>query len=87
MELGLIGRVPLGDKFALTAKLEMFWWDSNADAGGQSESDSGNDVTYGLGVDWALNDMFVVTGGWQKYDIADVDVDLLSLGFRLRFGR
>jgi len=87
VELGFVGRVPLGDKFALTGKAEMFWWNSNAEVGGQSDSDSGNDFTYGLGVDWALNDMFVVTGGYQKYDISDIDVDLLSLGFRLRFGR
>ena len=86
VELGLVGRVPLGDKFALTAKAEMFWWNSDTNVGGQSDSDSGNDFTYGVGVDWALNDMFVVTGAWQKYDISDVDVDLLVLGFRLRFG-
>ena len=86
VELGFVGRVPLGDQFAITGKAEMFWWNSDVNVGGQSDSDSGNDFTYGLGVDWALNEMFVITGAWQKYDISDVDVDLLSLGFRLRFG-
>ncbi len=86
LELGLVGRVPLGDRFALTAKLEQVWWDSHVDIGGQSESEDGSGLTYGVGVDWALNDMFVVTGAWQKYDLSDADVDLLSLGLRIRFG-
>ena len=86
LELGFIGRVPLGDKFALTAKIEMLWWDSKVVVGGQTENDDGNDLTYGVGADWALNDMFVITGAWQKYEISDIDVDTLTLGFRLRFG-
>ncbi len=86
LELGLVGRVPLGDKFALTGRAGMLWWNSDVVVGGVPQSDSGNDFAYGLGVEMALNQRFVVTGAWQKFDIADTDVDLFSLGLRLRFG-
>ena len=53
---------------------------------GERQTDSGNDFTFGVGVEMALSQMFVVTGAWQRFDIADTDVDMLSLGVRLRFG-
>jgi OOP family OmpA-OmpF porin len=86
LELGLIGRVPLGDKFAITARAGMYWWDSKVVAGGMTEHDSDNDFTYGLGVELALNQTFVLTGAWQNYKSSGVDIDLLTLGLQLRFG-
>ena len=86
LELGLVGRVPLGDKFAITARAGMYWWDSKVVLGGMSESDSGNDFTYGLGVEMALNQRFVLTGAWQNYKSSGVDIEFLTLGLQLRFG-
>ena len=86
LELGLVGRVPIGDKFAITARAGQLWWDSKVVLGGMSQSNSGNDFAYGLGVELALNERFVLTGAWQKFDIENTEVDLLSLGVQLRFG-
>ncbi len=86
LELGLVGRVPLGDKFAITARAGKLWWDSKVVLGGVSEGDSGNDFAYGLGAEMALNQRFVLTGAWQKYNISDTEVDLLSFGLQIRFG-
>ncbi len=86
LDLGLVGRVPLGDKFAITGRAGMLWWDSEVVLGGILESNSGNDFAYGLGVEMALNERFVLTGDWQKFDIENTKVDFLSLGFRIRFG-
>ena len=86
LELGLVGRVPIGDKFALTASFHRLWWDSKVVAGGMQETDSGNDNAYGLGMELALNKRYVVTGGWKKMDVSNTNVDLVTLGLRIRFG-
>ncbi len=86
LELGLVGRIPLGDRFAITAKVGKMWWDSEIQVGAQSQSDSGNSFVYGLGAEVELNEVFALTGAWQRVDISDADVDLLSIGLKFRFG-
>ncbi len=54
--------------------------------GGVPQSDSGNDFAYGLGVEMALNQRFVLTGDWQNYKSSDADIELLSLGLQFQFG-
>ncbi len=85
LELGLVGRIPLGEKFALTARVEKIWWDAEFKAAGIVDEDSGNEFAYGVGAEIAIGEKFALTGAWQKYDLAGTDVDLLYFGLRLRF--
>ena len=85
MELALVGRIPLGDRFAVTARAEKIWWDSKVRALGFTETDSGNDFGFGAGAELTLNDSFTITGTWQSFDFSGTDVDLLSIGLRFYF--
>lgn len=86
IELAFIGRIPLGERFAATVRAEQLWWDSKIEAVGQQQKDSGNSFAYGAGLEFSLNDRFVLTGNWQQFEMRDTDVDLFSLGIRFAFG-
>jgi hypothetical protein len=62
------------------------WWDSEIEAVGQFQNDSGNSFAYGAGLEFGLNDRFVLTGNWQRFEMRETDVDLFSLGIRIGFG-
>ena len=85
MEMGLVGTIPLGEKFAVTARLEQFWWDSEVKALGETSDDSGNSLAFGAGLQFDISERLTLTGSWQQFELRDTDVDLLSLGVRFNF--
>jgi len=80
-----IGRLPIGEKFNVFAKLGMIFWD--ADLGGiESGSDSGEDFSWGIGADFNFTDNLTVRGEYQMFEIEDTDsVDLAALSLIYRF--
>ena len=85
-ELGLVGRIPLGDKFAVFGRIGNYWWSGDATIGGVTSSESGNDVSYGIGAEFAINPSLVLTADWRRYSLDDVDLDAAMLGLVVRFG-
>ena len=85
-EFGLVGRIPIGERFAATARIDKHWWESTFDTTGIHISESGNSVSYGAGVSFDLNDRWTLTGMWQRFDLFDTEIDHISVGIRLRFG-
>ncbi len=86
IELAFVGRIQLGERYAATVRAEQLWWDSEIEAVGQKQEDSGNSFAYGAGLEFGLNDRFVLTGNWQQFEMRETDVDLFSLGIRIGFG-
>lgn len=85
-EVTLSGHVPLSDAFWLTAQAGVLWWTGDSSVGGSASSDSGNDVTWGVGAEYAFGPAFAVTAGWRRYKVEDVDADGAWLGLMVRFG-
>ncbi len=85
-ELGLVGRIPLGDKFAVFGRIGNYWWSGDATIGGVTSSESGNDVSYGIGAEFVINPSIVLTADWRRYSLDDVDLDSAMLGLVVRFG-
>jgi OOP family OmpA-OmpF porin len=80
------GTVPLSDTFALFGKLGLAFWDAEASATGfGSIEDDGTDLTYGLGVELSLSEVFGIRGEWERLDADGDDLDLLSVSAVLRF--
>lgn len=88
IELALVGRIPIGERFAATARVEQFWWDSEVDidVSGPTQDDSGDSFAYGAGVELNLSNRFVLTGMWQQFELRSTDIDLFTLGIRWTFG-
>lgn len=77
--LALTGRVPVSERVALYAKVGQFWWDSDVRVRntGIGESFSGNELTYGVGVSFAITPVLDLR---LSYDRLDVDLDRDEIG-------
>lgn len=89
-----IGRLPIGSSFSLLGKFGLFWWTvENCDTGyyyyyycPSGTYDDGSDLTYGLGLQYDLNEHVSVRGEWQEFmDVSGSDVSLLSAGLLYTF--
>ena len=84
-----IGRLPISSSFSLLGKFGIFWWTvDNCDAGyyyyyycPYGTYNDGSDLTYGLGLQYDLNDRVSIRGEWQDFqDVNGSDISLLSAG-------
>ena len=77
-----VGYLPIADNIDVFGKLGMFSWDVST----PTVSDDGNDLTYGLGLNFQMNSQIGVRAEWQNYeDISGGDVSLISDGVSLSF--
>ena len=81
-ELSGIYSFPLGNKFSIFGRLGFAMWDADAGAAG---SDDGTDLLFGAGVQYDLTNKLGIRGQWTRYDVADEDADLFSIGLIYRF--
>ncbi len=87
-EISGVGFLPLNEKFELFAKVGAFAWnvDSTVSSLNLSASDSGTDLTYGLGAEFKVMQDFSLRAEYQKFvKISDSDVSSISLGAAYRF--
>lgn len=85
-----VGSVPLSDAASIYARIGFQRWDGdvNATVGTQNligGEDSGTDLTFGLGAEYALSEKVSLRGGWDRYKLDDVDVDSANLGIKIHF--
>jgi OmpA-OmpF porin, OOP family len=92
-EVLAVGTFPIGEKFSIYGKLGFFRWDLDTSGSGSvSQSESGTDVTYALGVQYNFTKKFGVRAQYQLYkDIGNdattgqSDVDVLGVGVVFKF--
>lgn len=78
-----IGRLPIGEKFNVFAKLGMIFWDAETNGFGD---DSGEDFSWGIGAGYSFTDQFGIQVEYQGFEIEDTDmVDMISLGASWQF--
>jgi opacity protein-like surface antigen len=81
----VLGKLPLGEKAEVFAKLGVARLDANVDAAGiGSVSDSESDVLYGLGFNYNVTDTVDVRLEWERMDFED-QIDTVSLGVSYNF--
>lgn len=89
----VVGLLPLSPQFNAFGKVGVFNGHAKAEASGvggrASESDSGTDVKFGLGLSYAVSKTVQVRGEWERYRFKvwgdKGDVDLLSVGVTFGF--
>ncbi|NNL95258.1 MAG: outer membrane beta-barrel protein [Xanthomonadales bacterium] len=86
LELGLVFRWPLTNKFGLSGRAGYLWWDAETQVSSLRDSDSGSEVFAGVGAEYQASDRLAVTAGWTRYQLDNLDVDQASLGLRWQFG-
>ena len=88
--LAAVGSYPLTDRFAVMAKLGAAYVQTNTSVkvGTAITQRGGNDSyepTYGVGVKYALLDNVDLRAEWERFDLDDYNIDLMTAGFAVKF--
>lgn len=78
-----IAQLPIGN-FAPYAKAGHLWWDTDSDSASFGNPD-GHDWFGGLGLRFALTQAIDMRLEYERYEVADADVDMGSLNLQLQF--
>lgn len=83
--LGILGKVPVRTGLIFFGKLGLASWDADVSTGSLSDSDSGTDVYFGIGVDYDISGTSAVRFGLDRYtlsgsDNSDEDITSFSIG-------
>ncbi len=68
----------------LFGKLGYIAWEVDGSLIGQSASEDGSDIGYGLGLRFGLGPV-MIRGEYELYDLDDIDVSMLSVGVSYQF--
>lgn len=81
--LSVLGSWPVTEQVDVFAKLGVLFWDAKARGFGD---DSGEDFSYGVGVDYKFGENWALRGEYQRFEIEDTDTaDLFSFSVFFRF--
>lgn len=94
--LSAVIRYPFTEQLGTFAKIGGFFWDTDGrarvTAGGTTvvlnDDESGNDLTFGVGMKYAVSEHVAVRADWDRYwnvTDDDNDVDFFSVGFELNY--
>jgi len=83
------GTLPLGENFALLGKVGLANWDAKVNVstgfGVGSDSDSGTDIFYGVGLRYSFNKNIGVQVEFETFSAEDDSVNMTSVGLRYKF--
>lgn len=81
----VVGRVPVGDTFALFGKVGFASYDVEVSALGESEDESESDMAYGFGGALTFAERWEVRVEYEAIDVSDGDFNMISLSGLYRF--
>lgn len=83
LNFGIVGMLPVNPSLSVLGRVGFFVWDADASdiTGGIpfSASDDGTDLSFGFGVNYNFTKQIGARAEWERFDVAEVDADLLSL--------
>ena len=82
VSLAVLGSVPLSDRFSAYGKLGFFSWDVEFEGFSSAFDDSGEDLLYGVGLRWSIDDSWKV---FAEYERVELDLDSAQLGVSFHF--
>ena len=83
---GTVG-LPLSDNFSIIGRAGVFFWDAEVIVDGFSIDTPGDENPYyGAGAKLDVSRNLSVIGDWSRFELDDVDTDVISIGFQYRFG-
>lgn len=82
ISLAAVGSVPLSDSLSVYGKIGIFSWDVEFEGISSAFDDSGEDLLYGAGLKWSIDDRWSIFG---EYEGVDLDLDIIQIGVSLNF--
>lgn len=84
-----LGSFPVTEQFSLFGKLGLFIWEAKASdtTGGApfAAKEDGSDLSFGVGIGYHFTRNLGVRAEWERFEAADADADLVSIGLVWRF--
>lgn len=77
--------LPLGDALGASARLGAFFWDAEVATPIGTFTNEGEDIFYGLGLDFRASRRLTISAQWDRFEFGDSDADALWAGMRFRF--
>jgi OOP family OmpA-OmpF porin len=90
-QLGAVGRIPVGSSaFSIVPRVGFFKWDAKGRGvvnGVQVSSldEDGTDLYFGVGADYSINKNLYLGAHWARFDLDDIDVDVIELRVGWKF--
>ena len=78
-------KLPLTDNLLATARVGVFFWESQLSAPGFRQTTEGEDLFYGVGLKARVSDQLSFNGEWQRYEFDNEEADILFVGASFRF--
>lgn len=89
-DLGVVGRAPMSESVAFIGRIGLLMWEVDVDAvvggGSGSESEDGDDIFFGLGLEFMSSPAMSLRGEFTRYSLDDSDLDSISLSLVFRGG-
>lgn len=82
ISLSLIGSVPVADRFEAYGKVGVVSWDTDFSGISSAFNTSGEDLLYGVGLRWSIEDRWRVSA---EYSRVDLDLDTARIGLSYHF--
>ena len=84
--MGATGRVPVSERFALTGRAGMFFWNGSAEINNVSQATPEDSNLYlGAGVSFDVSKSFQLTGDWTRYELESAASGVFSVGLQYQF--
>ena len=84
--IGVSGALPVSDRFALTGRLGLFFWNGAATINGVgAASPDDRNLYVGAGAKYSLTDNFALTGDWSRFELEETESGVFSVGFEYSF--
>ena len=82
-----MGTLPFTEQFSGYAKAGYQRWDLDTAIPGLTGTadDNGNDLTYGVGLQYRFNDTVALRGEYSRFEFEDLDADLAQVQVRFDF--
>lgn len=77
--------LPLGETLSASARVGAFFWDAELDTPAGDFVNEGEDVFYGVGLDFDVSRQLTFTAQWDRFEFGDSNADALWAGLRYRF--
>jgi OOP family OmpA-OmpF porin len=90
LNMSLVGRIPIGDSFALFGKLgyASYKWEVRGRLNGNtllSEDGSDSDMSYGFGASFTIGKRFVLGAEYEVIDITDLNYSSMMITGAIKF--
>jgi len=82
ISLSLIGSIPLTDRLDVFGKVGLASWNVDFEGISAAFDDSGEDLLYGTGLRWSIDDRWKV---FAEYEKLDLDSDTAAIGMNFYF--